>query len=536
MGMNDNTERRRAAAWPLWMAGVCLGALAGCGGDGDDTAPAPAPTAPKALAEACPGYASNSLPHGAVITKTEIRAAQGTLPEVCIVRGTIVSSPASTIHWAVELPAAAAWNGKTITVGGGGLDGFIPTDDAFYQALVGPSANPFVKISSDSGHQSSTSFAWAADDVALRNHAFDANHFVLEVGTQIAKEFYGRAPTRRYSFGHSNGGRAGLVSAQRYPNDYDGVVALEPAIAQQAHQVNGTPLMQQIFGNAANWLSPAKIALYAQAETAACDALDGLADGIIGNIEQCHYEPTELLCTGADSDSCLTAGQIESIRMIYSARQVNVALANGNVGYPRYGRGGAATSDWGAYMFGPSFEARQSFNYFAISEAAKLVSGNPSVDFMTFDPTLYQAQWTRLSTLIDATDPDLSAFAAHGGKMLVWYGLADACVSLYRTASYFDAVKQRLGEATVRNFARLITSPSVGHNLDGPGAAQIDFIAALDAWVERGTAPDRLTASKFNEGSSTPAFQRPACDYPKFPRYDGVGDPTQASSFVCSAT
>ena len=141
-------------------------ALTACGGGSD----APAPLASKPMAEACAAYTSTALPHGAKVTRTELRKAEGTLPDVCIVRGQIVSSPDSAIHWAVELPTLAQWNSKTLTIGGGGFDGFIPTDDPWYQKLVGPSANPYVKISSDSGHRQ-RNFSWGNSDVALRNHA-----------------------------------------------------------------------------------------------------------------------------------------------------------------------------------------------------------------------------------------------------------------------------------------------------------------------------------------------------------------------------
>lgn len=529
----DGTNPIHKAPVRTLAASVAL-ALAACGGGSGSDAP---PLASKPLAEACAAYQSTALPHGAKIARTELRAAQGTLPEVCIVRGQIVSSPDSTIQWAVELPALAQWNGKTLTIGGGGLDGFIPTDDPWYQQLVGPSANPYVKISSDSGHQS-RGFEWAKSDVALRNHAFDANHFVLEVGTTIATEFYGKRPVRRYHMGHSNGGRSGLISAQKYPKDYDGVVAMQPAISQQAHQVNlGPNVIRHIFQNRNNWLSPAKIALYAKAETAACDGLDGLKDGIIGNIEACSYVPTDLLCTGADSDSCLTAGQIESIRLIYSDHKTPVTLSRGAVGYPRFGRGGAATSDWESYMFGPSFEARESFNHMAVTEAARVVEGNPAADILSHDPTRYPAQYLRLAQMIDGTDPGMGAFADNGGKLLIWYGASDTCVSLYRTAEYFDSVKQQLGANKVQGFARLLTSPSVGHNLDGSGTdpLSMDLLAALDAWVEKSVAPDKLVATQFAPGTLTAIAQRPVCEFPQFPRYNGIGDPSKAESFTCSA-
>lgn len=505
--------------------------LAGCGGDD-----ASVDLSARPLSEACPSFRSSTLPHSAKITSTEIRKAEGSLPEVCIVRGEIVSSPESTIRWAVELPKGSQWNGKTLTIGGGAFDGFIPTDDPWYQELVGPSANPYVKISSDSGHQV-RSFAWGNSDVALRNHAFDANHLVLEVGTAIATEFYGKPPARRYHMGQSNGGRSGLVSTQKYPKDYDGVIAMEPAIAQQAHQVNlGPTVLRHIFSKPENWLSAERIALYARAETAACDSLDGLTDGIIGNVEACNYVPTELLCTGSENASCLTAGQIESIRLIYSSHDIPVTLARGAHGYPRYGRGGSATSDWQAYMFGSSFEARDAFNFMAAQEAARVVERNPGLSLLDHDPTNFPAQYLRLAEMIDATDPDISAFADKGGKLLIWYGKSDTCVSIYRTVEYLDSVRQRLGASKVQGFARMLTSPSVGHNVDGATEARaIDLLKAMDAWVEKGIAPDKLVDTQFAPGSNTPVLQRPVCEFPKFPRYNGSGDPSKAESFTCAA-
>ncbi|WP_311221898.1 MULTISPECIES: tannase/feruloyl esterase family alpha/beta hydrolase [unclassified Acidovorax] len=231
----------RATTASGMLLALLLSACGGGGGGGSDS------VAVQPLSQFCADFKATALPHGAVMASTEMRSAQGALPDVCIVRGSIVSSPGSTIHWAVELPARSVWNDKTLTVGGGALDGFIPTDDPFYQNLVGPSAGPYVRISSDSGHQS-RGFEWTRDDVTLRDHAFDANHFALEVGTAIATGFYGKGPVQRYHLGHSNGGRSGLISTQKYPQDYDGVIAMEPAIAQQAHQVNlGPTVIRHIF-------------------------------------------------------------------------------------------------------------------------------------------------------------------------------------------------------------------------------------------------------------------------------------------------
>jgi feruloyl esterase len=326
-----------------------------------------------------------------------------------------------------------------------------------------------------------------------------------------------------------------LVAIQRYPADYDGVIAIEPAITQQAHQVNlGQETMRHVFADRKNWLSPANVALYAAAEIKACDGLDGLKDGVIGNVAACDYLPTELRCTAEETDSCLTDGQIESIRLIYADHDVPVTFADGRRGYPRFGRGGAATSDWVAYIFGTDFQKRDAFNYLAPSEAARVVERNADTDALRHEPEKHAADYQRISALMDATDPDLSAFAGHGGKLLIWYGLADTCVSVYQTARYFAGVEQRMGKAKVRSFARFLVSPGVGHELDGPGANDVDLISAMDRWVEQGMAPDALVAKHVDHATGAPGASRPVCDFPRFPRYSGYGDSSVADNFTCA--
>lgn len=489
------------------------------------------------LGSLCKQFSPKQLPYGAEVTKTEIRASGEMGPEVCIVRGKIVSSPESTINWAVELPAPTVWNGKTLTFGGGGFDGFIPTDKAEYHLMAGPSAFPYVKMSSDSGHQIRGFYPWALSDVALRNHAYEANHETLGVGVEIATQFYGRKPTRHYMFGQSNGGRSGVISAKRFPKDYDGIIAVEPAVRQQAHESSlGTTTMRHIFSAPENWLSPAKVTLFARAEMRACDALDGLKDGVISNIRACKYIPTDLLCKGTENDNCLTAGQIETIRMIYSDQSVPIEMADGLTGYRRFGRGGAATSDWEAFLFGPTFEAREAFDYMVADQTAKVVQNDPNATVMNYKPEEYSAAFHRLSAELDLTNPNLSAFADHGGKLLVWYGLADTCVSIYSWADEATRIRTATGPAKTAQFMRFLTSPGIGHALDGPGTAKLDLISAMDAWVERHVAPDHLVASHVDRKNGKATFQRPVCSYPKFPRYKGEGDPNSADSFVCSAT
>ena len=491
----------------------------------------------KPLSELCGTFKPRNLPYEAYVTRTEIRPAGEMGPEVCIVRGEIVSSPDSTIRWAAELPARSVWNGKTLTFGGGGFDGFISTDELNYHMMAGPSAFPYAKFSSDSGHDIRGFYPWAEFRVALRNHAYEANHETLQVGVELVNQFYGSKPTRRYMFGQSNGGRSGVIAAQRYPADYDGVIALEPAVRQQAHEANlGTTTMRHIFSAPNNWLGRAKVALYARAEIEACDELDGIKDGVISNIRACKYVPTDLLCKGADNDNCLTAGQIETIRMIYSDQFRPVVMADGMAGYRRFGRGGAATSDWNVFLFGTNFEKHDAINYMVADETAKVIEKNPSATPLNYNPVDYKQAFLRLSTELYLTQPNLSQFAERGGKLLVWYGLADTCVSLYSWADTVDRIESAMGAYKARKFMRFLTSPGVGHAQDGPGAGRADLIGAMDAWVEKGTLPDHLVASHFDKGAIQPTFQRPLCEYPLFPRYKGTGDSTQAGNFACSAS
>jgi feruloyl esterase len=523
------------------LAVAMMALVAGCSSDDPDPEPAPPPTpippVAKSFAELCNSFTATALDFSAQQGKVEMKAASASSPERCVVRGHIVSSSKSTINWTVELVDPKTWNGKTVTLGGGGFDGYMPLDGGNPRSLGGLGSAPYALMASDSGHQDNLfSFAWAQDNpIGLLNHAYEANHKTLTVGTQIVTQFYGKAPTRRYMLGQSNGGRAGLVSAQRYPKDYDGVVSMEPAIAQEGFAANvGYDLMKFIQSSPDHWLSPAQIELFAKAETRACDSLDGLADGIIGNFAGCTYIPTDLLCTGASNDTCLTTGQIDTVRKIYSDRTVPVVMADNAVGYPRFGRGGAQTSDWSSYLFGQTPDELAGGSILA-SQIFKIVEGNQAATLESHDPTRWSGQYLALSSLIDATNPDLAAYAEKGGKILFWYGVGDSLVSMYRLTQYLETVEAKLGTAKTRSFIRHLTTPNIGHNMDGPNGSSvaINLIGALDAWVEKGEAPDAVIGTWLDKDGNVTGT-RPTCEYPKFPRYKGTGDATKAENFTCS--
>jgi feruloyl esterase len=228
----------------------------------------------------------------------------------------------------------------------------------------------------------------------------------------------------------------------------------------------------------------------------------------------------------------LTSGQLESIRRIHADKNVNVTLADGWVGYAGYGRGGES-SDWEEYLLGPSFPARQAADYGLADNIVKWgITNDPNAIVMIHDPTQWAQQYRALSDQIDATDPNLQRFYQRGGKLIIWYGTSDACVSYMQTARSIESVTRTLGEDHVRAFLRFYISPATGHSMAGAGAITAPLLSTLENWVEKSEAPPALTATSGKE-SADPGSTRPLCEYPLFPRYKGKGDATAASSFEC---
>lgn len=497
-----------------------------------------------AWAESPPSRACQQL----AVNNSVVKSATTDAGQTCVVRGEILDSPTSKIRFRVDLPAPSVWNTKLLMIGGGGFDGYVPTESPeglWFAKVLGPDAaqmNQFVRVSSDSGHQgrgtvAMEDFSWvAANPTALRNHAFEANHKVLHVAMDLSAQFYGKPPSRRYIAGGSNGGRAGLVAIQRYPMDYDGVLALEPAISQEGFAANlGPQMLQHIFADPGNWLNAAQVALYEKGELATCDQLDGLQDGILGNATGCHYDGANLRCKPGQqpSDACLTDGQLETVRRIQMDKNEAVTLADEWVGYKGFGRGGQS-SDWVAYLFGSSFAARNAADFALADNIVKWgITNDPNASVMSHDPTQWAARYRSLSDEIDATNPDLSAFVAHGGKLIVWYGVSDACVTYKQTARYLESVRAKLGSDASRQFLRFYLSPATGHSMAGAGASTEPLLTVLQTWVEHGKAPSPIV-STFAAESVKPGATRPLCEYPQYPRYRGSGDSTKAASFTCA--
>jgi hypothetical protein len=347
-----------------------------------------------------------------------------------------------------------------------------------------------------------------------------------------------------YFVGSSEGGREGLTLAQRYPADFDGIVSRVPVIhwtgLQHAGLRDGLALMN------GGWINPAQVKSVHDAVLAACDAADGLADGLVSNPVACRatFDVTRLRCTGAAADTCLTDAQIRAVQTLHAPLTMPVELANGLRQYPGRGPSGEATPSfgptggWQAWWTGtaaptlPASPANGIAWFYGGGAIQYFYARNANADLQTYKAEDHAARIREVSALMDSTNPDLSAFRARGGKLIVLENLGDYAQSPYAGIQYVEAVKAKLGSAATDEFLRLYTAPNVDHVGTG-GPANVDLLGAVAAWVERGQAPAGLTLV---EQETKPPFavkrSRPLCEWPAWPKYQG-GDANAAGSFAC---
>lgn len=529
---------------------------------------------------ACTGLAGRSIDASAVGLPTrgaKVTAAAWTLaapatvdasgksvpamPPFCKLMGAVapVDQAASAINFQVNLPAV--WNGKAVQYGGGGFNGVLITGLDFLRDsppdVPAPLMQGYATLGTDSGHQADALpeiQAFALNEEMLINFAFASYKKVHDVAVELMRGSYGRAPERFYYFGGSEGGREGLTMAQRFPNDYDGVVSAVPVINWTALQAAGTRngVVQQNGG----WLNPAKVATLGKAVLAACDQLDGLADGIVSHHEGCAaaFDAKALRCPGGGdgADGCLSDAQIRAVNTFHTPYEPGVPLANGVVAYPGWGYGGedqpGGMVQWTTGPKPPAFPlpppSEQSRGWYYGSGAVRyFIARDPGYDPRRFEPSKFATRMAEVSRLMDSTDPDLSAFLARGGRLILKENMADYAQSPFAGIDYYKAVVAGMGQDTVDRFARLYLSPGSNHSGSGvrgtdgsPIPQYVDLLAALDAWVEKGEAPgDHLIQTS---QAAQPPFavtsSRPMCRYPGYPRYNGSGDPLVAASFTCT--
>ncbi|MBV8916907.1 tannase/feruloyl esterase family alpha/beta hydrolase [Bradyrhizobium sp.] len=475
-------------------------------------------------------------------------------PAFCKVLGHIDPSDASAppIRFEVNLPTE--WNGRSLQYGGGGFNGVLITGLALPPAQpfdkASPLAQGFVTYGTDSGHESKPGEppqVFALNDEAFENFAHKAYKKVRDAAVDLMVRAYGKRPDRMYFMGSSEGGREAMTMAQRYPEDFDGILARVPVInwVGLLHASNRSGLVT--MGEA--WIRPAQVKLVADAVRKTCDKADGSDDQLIEDPVSCKasFRPETLRCTeGQSGDQCLSDQQIAAINTLHSPFKFPFALANGLDDYPGWGVSGedtpafGPTGGWSAWWLGtaapalPPVPANAIQWVFGSGAIQYVMSRDPKLDVRAYKPEDHKERLLQVSNLMDSTNPDLGKFRAHGGRLIMLEYMADYAQSPYAGIRYFEKVQATLGKAETAEFARLYTAPGVDHV--GSGApANVDMLGVLVDWVENGKAPGDLEVVE--QKVEAPAFPvvraLPLCQWPAWPHYKS-GDVNAAASFACA--
>jgi feruloyl esterase len=483
--------------------------------------------------------AAQSVAAGAFTPPAGSAAAFKDLPAFCRVTGAIKPTSDSDIKFEVWMPAAN-WNGRFHGVGNGGFAGSIT-----YSQLAAGVARGYAAASTDTGHSGGTA-EWAlGHPEKVVDYGYRGIHEMTEKAKLVVTAFYGGAPKRSYFASCSNGGRQALMEAQRYPNDYDGIIAGAPA-----NDFTGTLTlfawnMRLTLADPASYIPSTKLQAIEAAGVAACDARDGVSDGMLDDPSRCRFDPTVLQCKGAETDECLTEKQVASLARIYAGPRDTAGrqIIPGFVPGAETGPGG-----WAGWVTGASPEASQQF-FFATQGFKYLVYGDPNWNYQTFDLERDGRQANqRLAAVLNATNPDLKAFNARGGKLILHHGWNDAALPPTNTINYYQNVIKTMGVQQTDGFVRLFMVPGMQHCGGGPGPNSFgqyltstpsdperDLTLALERWVEQGVAPAQVIAAKRQDPSASPSRTRTLCAYPQVARYKGSGSSDDAASFSCVA-
>jgi feruloyl esterase len=501
-------------------------------------------------AATCEGLAELKLPNTTITSAQAVAAGAFTpptgsvapykdLPAFCRVTGVIKPTSDSEINFEVWLPAAN-WNGRFHGIGNGGFAGSIS-----YSGLAGALARGYASASTDTGHGGNDA-SWALNHPEkIVDYGHRAIHEMTEKAKLVVKAFYGEGPKRSYFASCSNGGRQALMEAQRYPNDYDGIIAGAPANAFTQILTGFAWNMKMTAGDPDSYISAKKLKAIEAAALAACDARDGVTDSVLDDPTKCGFDPATLLCKGEEADDCLTEKQVAALKKIYAGPR----NARGQQIIPGFVPGGeTGPGGWTPWITGATPTAALQF-FFSTQAFKNMVHNDPKWDYKTFDLERDgKLAEEKLAPVLNATDPNLKAFAARGGKLILYHGWNDAALPPVNTINYFQSVAAKLGARQANSFLRLFMAPGVQHCASGPGPdnfgqmvtsaqsdPQHDLTLALERWVEQGVAPDRVIATK-RQGASplAPASRtRPLCPYPQVARHKGNGSTDEAANFNC---
>ena len=470
--------------------------------------------------------------------------------EFCKVLGSIhpVDPLAPDIKFQLNLPTK--WNNRSLQMGGGGFDGSVVTGlgGASNQVAAAPTplALGYVTLGSDSGHEG-TGFdgTFALNAEALANFGHLQVKKTHDAGAYLIKARYGVLPKHSYFAGASQGGHEALIAAQKYPADFDGVVAQYPAYNVTLLHLDANYFAKALYGKRESWINPNKVRTLVAAVYTACDGLDGIKDGIISNVPECNRiftletVKTTLRCAGGvdSGDSCLSDAQISAVDAINSPFSLPFPVAGGLTTFPKWpvldGATFLANTLGNAPVASVPPAAGDAFQYKPSDATIRyIITRDLTLNTLTFDPSRWATRIVEVSTVLDANSVDLSQFLSKGGKLILLVGSIDDSISSYNTLNYYSRLVSRFGQGPLDSFARLYYVPGFGHG-NGVFNAKFDSLAALDGWVDQGKAPDTLVAIDANPESA--GRSRPLCVYPAWPKYNGSGDVNLASSFSCVA-
>lgn len=462
------------------------------------------------------------------------------LPGFCRVSAMAKPTADSDIKIEVWLPISG-WNGKLRGLGNGGFAGQIDNRQLAQGVKAG-----YAAAATDTGHSASPiDAAWAlGHPEKIADFGHRGIHEMTRVAKAVTQEFYSKAPQHSYFIGCSDGGREALMEAQRYPEDYDGILAGAPANYWTRLLALAASDTQALTMDPASFIPEQKIATIASAVNAACDKLDGVQDGILNDPRDCHFDPATIQCKGEDSDKCLTPAQVTSLRQLYAG----LRDSQGNELFPGYVPGAEGGSGgWGRWITGPA-PAKSLMAFFALGYWSNMVFEKPGWDYKTFqlEPALKTAQ-QKTADALDAVNPDLKPFKSRGGKLILYHGWNDPAITPLNTINYYNSVIAKMGQRDVDSFVRLYMLPGVQHCGGGPGPDSYGELgdpgssdrkrgieAMLEGWVEQGTVPSTIIAAKLaNEDGQHPVMTRPLCPYPQEAKYKGSGDTNDAGNFTC---
>jgi len=507
-------------------------------------------TAAQARGTECGELVKLTLPDVTLTSATNVAAGQFTPPgsstaletlEFCRVVAVARPTSDSVINFEVWIPPSAQWNRNFLGRGNGGYMGAIS-----YAALANALQRGFATASTDTGHSGEDLKFAVGHTEKIIDWGYRAIHIMTESAKLIVRSYMGIFPKHSYFAGCSTGGEQALSEAQRFPGDYDGVLAGDPGNDRvhlnvgflwafaATHDANGKTI-----------LPTSKLPLINNAAVAACDGLDGIKDGIISEPQTCHFDPGVLLCKGAENDQCLTAAQVEAVKKVYAGprnprtgEQIIAGYSPGS----ESAQGDEYEGGWKTYITDRNEPMRLEFwKYWVFHDSAW--------DWRTFD---YDRDVTRADTNLasgNASNPDLGAFKARGGKILMYSGWADPVGPPMDAVNYYQRVEEVMGgRKKTESFFRLFMVPGMAHCRGGPGPNNFggmstitspqneidpehDVLSALIQWVEKGPAPDHIIAAHFTNSSVDRT--RPLCPYPRNARWNGLGSSDDAKNFTC---